>query len=623
MNSKTVEENVDKFVKSYISPDFSFRKYQKEIICSIIEDIAIKNINTNRIIEAPTGSGKSLINIISACVLALYYNKTSYILCSDLSLWEQYSKFIKSHRKIDLLVGMIKGQTGNYECLINHEDMRNADCRMANISWATLFDKHKAISKGYDCAEKCEYVKARKKALNSKVVLCTYQFLLYQLNIPYPQFTNRDVIFCDECHNIPQIVQKKLTPTINNTSHVNMLKDIYDYVFMTTNDLFDSKEEVEEKYEIFEKYASKDKLVESLQNIYNKLINDNNSKSKDFQLAKDYYEILCMFGEVVERIQNDISKMKENKQPINDFERQIFKTVTSYQNYKCYWSDFMEAMSYSGEEYLIKQIEFNIDDHENPIKSIRFNCVKEDWMIYNYLLKHADYRVFTSATTGGQNAFNENCGISYTESKTSKFDVIPFTFDFSKSPIVLYLKHKFSMKDKNKSFIALNGTLNRLYEHYKDCKGMIQTGNYEFAKRVISEAPKEVRSRMLLYNGSKEKDEAIEIHKRSKNTILVGPTLFEGIDLPEDDCRFIIILKVPYPNLGDNLNKAKMEIFPKWYETTASISIIQGIGRGVRNYNDWCHTYILDGCFNFLYQNNKNLFENIFKNRQITWVNNL
>ena len=32
MNSKTVEENVDKFVKSYISPDFSFRKYQKEIM---------------------------------------------------------------------------------------------------------------------------------------------------------------------------------------------------------------------------------------------------------------------------------------------------------------------------------------------------------------------------------------------------------------------------------------------------------------------------------------------------------------------------------------------------------------------------------------------------------------
>ena len=31
MNSKTVEENVDKFVKSYISPDFSFRKYQKLI----------------------------------------------------------------------------------------------------------------------------------------------------------------------------------------------------------------------------------------------------------------------------------------------------------------------------------------------------------------------------------------------------------------------------------------------------------------------------------------------------------------------------------------------------------------------------------------------------------------
>ena len=95
MNSKTVEENVDKFVKSYISPDFSFRKYQKEIICSIIEDIAIKNTSTNRIIEAPTSSDKSLINIISACIIKKKNNKTSYILCSDLSLWEQYSKFIK------------------------------------------------------------------------------------------------------------------------------------------------------------------------------------------------------------------------------------------------------------------------------------------------------------------------------------------------------------------------------------------------------------------------------------------------------------------------------------------------------------------------------------------------
>ena len=127
------------------------------------------------------------------------------ILCSDLYLWDQYAEFIKNHPGLNNF-GMIKGQTGNYECMLNHEDMRNADCRMGNVSWASLFKPDKAASLGYPCAATCEYVQARKKAVRSPVVLTTYQMFLYQINVVtknsdgFNSFTSRPVIFCDECH---------------------------------------------------------------------------------------------------------------------------------------------------------------------------------------------------------------------------------------------------------------------------------------------------------------------------------------------------------------------------------------------------------------------------------------
>ena len=94
----------------------------------------------------------------------------------------------------------------------------------------------------------------------------------------------------------------------------------------------------------------------------------------------------------------------------------------------------------------------------------------------------------------------------------------------------------------------------------------------------------------------------------SKNTILIGPTLVEGIDLPGDMCRFIIILKIPYPVIVDEYVKRKMELFPLWYNSTTSNIIIQGIGRGNRFKEDYCTTYILDACFLNLYNATKSQY---------------
>ena len=74
----TIEEYVRDWTYYKIGKDFTFREYQLEAIIRIIKNI-LDHKYQNYIIEAPTGSGKSLINMIAAGTLADYFNITSYI----------------------------------------------------------------------------------------------------------------------------------------------------------------------------------------------------------------------------------------------------------------------------------------------------------------------------------------------------------------------------------------------------------------------------------------------------------------------------------------------------------------------------------------------------------------
>ena len=74
-------------------------------------------------------------------------------------------------------------------------------------------------------------------------------------------------------------------------------------------------------------------------------------------------------------------------------------------------------------------------------------------------------------------------------------------------------------------------------------------------------------------------------------------------------------MKVPYPSLADKFVKAKKDINPSWYSNTTAISILQGVGRGIRNEHDWCVTFIFDGCYSYLMKNSYKMFSDDFIRR--------
>ena len=65
----------------------------------------------------------------------------------------------------------------------------------------------------------------------------------------------------------------------------------------------------------------------------------------------------------------------------------------------------------------------------------------------------------------------------------------------------------------------------------------------------------------LLSHDSKNRNYILEEHlKGNRPTVLLSPSMEEGVDLKNELSRFQIICKIPYPYLGDKLVKQRMKI---------------------------------------------------------------
>jgi Rad3-related DNA helicase len=105
--------------------------------------------------------------------------------------------------------------------------------------------------------------------------------------------------------------------------------------------------------------------------------------------------------------------------------------------------------------------------------------------------------------------------------------------------------------------------------------------------------------RIVTYHSAAEKQRAIDTYRSTDGAILLAPSLDRGIDLPEDDCRVIVICKVPFPSLGDKQVSARTysKGGQQWYAVRTVRSLVQMTGRGMRSADDYCESYILDKAF--------------------------
>ncbi len=84
--------------------------------------------------------------------------------------------------------------------------------------------------------------------------------------------------------------------------------------------------------------------------------------------------------------------------------------------------------------------------------------------------------------------------------------------------------------------------------------------------------------------------------------IMVASGLYEGVDLVDDLGRWQLLLKIPYPSLGDPAIKYKANQSQSWYCWETLRQVMQAAGRICRKEEDYGETFILDGSFEKLYK---------------------
>ena len=223
------------------------------------------------------------------------------------------------------------------------------------------------------------------------------------------------------------------------------------------------------------------------------------------------------------------------------------------------------------------------------------------------LFKHGAKVLMMSATILDKDGFCELLGIKQSE---VSFISIPSPFPVANKPILVSPVGKMSASHIDNTLPVLTSAIKEILKEHSKEKGIIHCHSYKIANYL----KRNLRSSRILVHDSSNREQMLKKHiASSKPTVLLSPSMTEGVDLKDDTGRFQIICKVPYPYLGDKLIKKKMYKWKWWYPLQTAKSIVQAVGRSVRSVNDHAVTYILDSDWNTFYYRNKSMFPEDFR----------
>jgi Rad3-related DNA helicase len=140
-------------------------------------------------------------------------------------------------------------------------------------------------------------------------------------------------------------------------------------------------------------------------------------------------------------------------------------------------------------------------------------------------------------------------------------------------------------------------------DNHPNEKGIIHTHSLDICKYLQQKLKGD---RFLFREESANNEKILDDHfTTDKPTVLVSPSLTFGTDLNGDKGRFQIIVKTPFPPLGNKRIKKMAELDPEWYQQKTLSAFIQTTGRCTRSKADYSVTYVIDGKARKLLLDNK------------------
>lgn len=177
-------------------------------------------------------------------------------------------------------------------------------------------------------------------------------------------------------------------------------------------------------------------------------------------------------------------------------------------------------------------------------------------------------------------------------------------------PIYYYPQGKMTYRNKEETWKNYIPAIKKILKKYEGKKGIIHCGNYELWEWI----KRDIKDDRLIFAGSMDRQQSLDSHINSTtDTVIVSPSMKQGVDLKDDLSRFQLILKMPYPSLASKVNKKRVETKPKWYPWMTVMDVIQSYGRSIRSDKDYADTIILDQCFSDVMVQQEQMLPKYFK----------
>lgn len=233
-----------------------------------------------------------------------------------------------------------------------------------------------------------------------------------------------------------------------------------------------------------------------------------------------------------------------------------------------------------------------VRDNGNDHKPLVLRPIVVDQLAEGALWKHAHRWLLMSATVVSADEMMGSLGKARGE-----FEVVtcPMTFPVENRRVIV--APVADMTKKARQWDAAAKAVTNICTRHSSERVLIHSVSYGLTRHIADALRAGSDRPVFTHDTAAGKSLAVERYRARERAVLISPSLERGIDLHGDNCRVIIICKVPFPYLGDAQVAARMHRGREgqmWYTVQAIRSLVQMTGRGVRSADDWAMSYVLD-----------------------------
>lgn len=248
----------------------------------------------------------------------------------------------------------------------------------------------------------------------------------------------------------------------------------------------------------------------------------------------------------------------------------------------------------------VDHIEYVVDYLDRKeFQTVMFRPVFVGSYIVDTLFPKGDKVLMLSATIVSKEIFCESIGLNPDD---VEFVQIDSSFPVENRPIVRKYAGLMSYAHIDKTLPTSVELVKKILTKYPNHRGIIHTHSERIANYLKENLQD---SRLTFRKDFTTVEGMLEAHQAKSNSFIVASGLREGIDLHDDLSRIQVIMKVPFPDLGDKRTKRKKELNSSWYGIQTVLLFVQSLGRSVRSETDRAITYVLDESFDLFYKMNK------------------